>query len=158
MFKKGQNVESQKNYRFPKVISTATPRVVEIPDFVAYDYAFNNHSRVLITLEKTTLKKNIVEKGENDGNWHSLLFPQCFSSIKDKFRRFSHFNMSSIDVFNLYQATILCRLLRDLTAQVLHVNEHFWKTVRICYQQLQNCFTKVTLDLRSDFTIFSVGI
>ena len=38
---------------------------------------FNIQSRVLTTLRKKSFE-NTVGKGENNGNEHFLLFPQCF--------------------------------------------------------------------------------
>ena len=38
---------------------------------------------------KNSAFKNIVEKGENAGNQHFLLFPQCFYCIKAKSNQLS---------------------------------------------------------------------
>ena len=42
-----------------------------------YNLLFTTQSRLITPLEKKAFE-NIVEKGENAGNQHFLLFPQCF--------------------------------------------------------------------------------
>ena len=52
--------------------------------------------------------ENFVEKGENAGNQHFLLFPQCFSTLPKPNLNFSFtFIMSSANVFYLEQSKIL---------------------------------------------------
>ena len=56
-----------------------------------------------------TLKKkayeNMVGKGENTGNQHFLLFPQCFLLFPKPISSFElHFDLSSINAFNLDKA------------------------------------------------------
>ena len=66
------------------------------------------HSRLLTTLRKKSFA-NIVEKGENAGNQHFLLFPQCFFyPSKIKFQVLIHtFELSSANAFNLDRFKIL---------------------------------------------------
>ena len=45
--------------------------------------------------------KNIVEKGENAGNQHFLLFPQCFLPVPKQISIFQSFILSSANAFNL---------------------------------------------------------
>ena len=40
-------------------------------------YTFSSHCQLLTTLREKPLE-NIAGKGENVGNQHFLLFPQCF--------------------------------------------------------------------------------
>ena len=49
-------------------------------------YLFTTQSQLLTTLYKKPFE-NIMGKGEN---LHFLLFPQCFSSLQNKFHFFSH--------------------------------------------------------------------
>ena len=44
---------------------------------------FTTEVRLWTTLKKKALE-NTVEKGENAGNQHFLLFPQCFSLLSKK--------------------------------------------------------------------------
>ena len=59
--------------------------------------------------EKKKPSKKIVEKGENAGNKHFLLFPQCFQPYpsKNKNHHFSYFILSSANAFNLEQSRML---------------------------------------------------
>ena len=51
---------------------------------------------------------NMVGKGENAGNQHFLLFPQCLHPYKGKFASFEpHLKLSSANAFNLDKATVL---------------------------------------------------
>ena len=52
-------------------------RVIEIQDCVVQGKLFTTQSRLLMTLLKEPFE-NIVGKGENAGNQHFLLCPQCF--------------------------------------------------------------------------------
>ena len=52
--------------------------------------------------------ENIVGKGENGGNQHFLLFPQCFLFYQEeKIIILTTFNMSSATAFNSDQSKIL---------------------------------------------------
>ena len=52
--------------------------------------------------------ENIVRKGENAGNQHFLLFPQCFLPFpKQGLLFYSNFFMSSANAFNLDQSKVL---------------------------------------------------
>ena len=74
---------------------------------------FTTQSRLLTTLKKT-LSKIIVEKGENAGNQHFLLFPQCFLPIQKKLILIFKLSAKFHD-FNLDQSkNLLCR--KDLGA------------------------------------------
>ena len=44
-------------------------------------YSFATQSRLLTPMEKKAFE-NIMGKGENAGNQHFLLFPQCFQSYQ----------------------------------------------------------------------------
>ena len=52
-------------------------------------YLFTTRSRHLTTLKQMAFE-NIVEKGENAGNQHLLLFPQCFLPFPRQISIFSH--------------------------------------------------------------------
>ena len=71
-----------------------------------------------MTLKKKPLE-NIVGKGENAGNQHFLLFPQCFPSIhpQKNFCFSVTFILSSANAFNLDQSK----------------NLSFGKELSICY-------------------------
>ena len=59
-------------------------------------------SAVLTMPEKRSLLKTLWEKGENAGNQHFLLFPQCFLPITKKGFRFQvTFNLLSAKAFDL---------------------------------------------------------
>ena len=47
-------------------------------------------SPLLTTLHKKSLKKNIFGKGENAGDQHFLLFPQCFLIFSKQMSIFSY--------------------------------------------------------------------
>ena len=75
------------------------------------------------SLPFTTLRKlpykNIVGKGENAGNQHSLLFPQCFLPFPYQIFYFSFtLILSSANAFNLDQSKILY-LGKELSCEVL---------------------------------------
>ena len=65
---------------------------------------FTTNSKLLIPLENKA-SENIVEKGENAGNQHFLLFPQCFLPFPNYFSFTSI--LSSANAFNLDQSKIL---------------------------------------------------
>ena len=50
---------------------------------------FPIETRLLTTLRKKPFE-NIVGKGENAGNQHFLLFPQCFLTFPEQFSVFGH--------------------------------------------------------------------
>ena len=82
--------------------STMFPNVVFI--LAKIRIACNKYTtrfQVLKTLLKMSLE-NIVRKGENAGNQHCLLFPQCFLSFQTQTTSFIvTFNLSSAKSFNL---------------------------------------------------------
>ena len=51
--------------------------------------------------------ENIEGEGENAGNQHFLLFPQCFYPIKENLNNFGHFELSSVNTVSLDKAIIL---------------------------------------------------
>ena len=58
------------------------------------------------TLEKKALE-NTVGKGENAGNQHFLLFPQCFLLYQREILMLATFNFLSANAFNLVKSKIL---------------------------------------------------
>ena len=91
---------------FPTVFSKAFFfRVVKSRDCVEKELTRNHDF-------KTTLNKkpfeNIVGKGENAGNQHFLLFPQCFQTLPNQISNFhSHLFLGLQNAFNLDQSRIL---------------------------------------------------
>ena len=69
----------------------------------------------LRTLREQTFE-NIMEKGENAGNQHFLLFPQCFLSFS---------NRISISYFNLF-----CRLQFNIAFNLDHAVLKFCRLVK----------------------------
>ena len=73
------------------------------------ELTLTTQSGLLMTLRKRPFE-NIVAKGENAGNQHFLLFPQCFLTIP---KRISDFKLhvqcilSSANAFNLNKSKIL---------------------------------------------------
>ena len=57
--------------------------------------------------EKNAFRKNILEKGENDGNQHFPLFSQCFYLMEEKFNVLIPFPLPSVNAFNLDKSKIL---------------------------------------------------
>ena len=52
--------------------------------------------------------ENIVGKGENAGNRHFLLFPQCLSTfLQKRFAILAKFNLSSANALNLDESNIM---------------------------------------------------
>ena len=75
---------------------------------------FTIQSRLLTTIRERPFE-NIVEKKENAGNQHFLLFPQCFSSLhKTNFTFGFILNLPSANAFNL-SSERFCRLALVLT-------------------------------------------
>ena len=71
------------------------------------DLLFTAQSRLLTTLRKKPFE-NIVGKGENAGNQHFLLFPQCFLSFPQQISIVqSQLFFSSANAFNLDLSEIL---------------------------------------------------
>ena len=60
---------------------------------------FTTQSRLLTTFMKKAL--NTVEKAQNAGNQHFLVFPQFFYSIKERNCHFSQVKLSFANAFNL---------------------------------------------------------
>ena len=75
-----------------------------------FSYFFNSlphKTRLLTTLGEKPFEK-IVGKGENAGNQHFLLFPQCFQPFQTpKIIILSTLILSSANAFNLDQSKIL---------------------------------------------------
>ena len=70
-------------------------------------------SRLLTTLRKNP-SKNIVGKGENTGEQHFLLFPQCFLPIlKRYFNFFNHFYFVICKCFEFGPVSKFCRLVKS---------------------------------------------
>ena len=61
----------------------------------------------LLTAVNTEHLENIVGKGENAGNQHFLLFPQCFLLSQNKFQFLQSLILSSGNALNLDQSKIL---------------------------------------------------
>ena len=76
---------------------------LQMPSILAYlrfrfavkSELFTTQSRLLTTSEKKTFE-NIVGKGENAGNQHFLLFPQCFLPVPKQ--------------ISIFQSHLFCRL------------------------------------------------
>ena len=72
-----------------------------------YVYLFTTQSQLLTILNKETLEKNTVGKGENTGNQHFLLFSQCFSILsKSEIFILATFNLSYANALKLVTSKI----------------------------------------------------
>ena len=69
-------------------------------------------SRLLTTLGKTTLE-NIVGKGENAGNQHFLLFPQCFLPFPKQISTFQSHVFCRMQVVSIWPGLKNCRLVKS---------------------------------------------
>ena len=77
---------------------------VQSRDYVALDQLFTTQSQLLTTPRKKRIE-NIVRKGENAGNQHFLLFPQCFLPFLKQLAVFSDtFILWTANAFNLDQS------------------------------------------------------
>ena len=73
-----ENVRKGENARNNKFFSKGLfLRIVKPGNFLIKSLVYTTQSRLLLTLNKKSLEK-IVGKGENAGDQHFLLFPQCF--------------------------------------------------------------------------------
>ena len=67
-------------FLFASVLFVKTLKFPRGQNFVrAWNQPFSTYTQVLTTKKKAF--KNNVEKGENAGNQHFLLFPQCFYTL-----------------------------------------------------------------------------
>ena len=85
---------------------TSTPYDILSKPLAAFshNHCWNNRQSWDTTWKKKSFE-NIVEKGENEGNQHFLLFSQCFSTLpKTNFNFSVTFILSSENVFNLDQS------------------------------------------------------
>ena len=85
------------------------------------------HTIPLFTTPKKKPFKEIVGNGENAGNQHFLLFPQCFLSYQTQKPSFEQHFLSSANAFNLVTSKIL------LLGKELNQKE---PTLQICQAQL----------------------
>ena len=110
------------------------------------------HNPDLTTLWKRPFE-NSVGKGENAGNQHFLLFPQCFLPFPKQISFLFTFKLSSANAFNLYclkfrrlvkgsalktawhdQTALMCRLIllytvckiSQMANKVSIYSTHFW--------------------------------
>ena len=109
--------------------------------------------------------ENIARKGENAGNQHFLLFPQCFQPCqkqkssfstlsKTKIIIFSIFIMSSANAFNLHQSRILS-LIEGICRQQLNPFPNKPWFLRVCSKSL---FPTVFSMLLENFLPFSSNL
>ena len=63
-----------------------------------------------LTLYQTipTFNENIVEKGENAGNQHFLLFPQCFLSFQKQISVFQSHLFCSLQTLSIWTSPKFC--------------------------------------------------
>ena len=73
---------------------------------------FTTQSRLLTALEKEYFE-NIAGKGENAGNQHFLLFPQCFLPIPERNSVFQLQLMCCLQILSIWTSRKFCRLLKS---------------------------------------------
>ena len=73
---------------------------------------FTIQSRLLTTLKKKALE-NTVGKGENAGNKHFLLFPQCFLLHQREKSSFKQHLICRLHVLSIWFHPIFCRLVKS---------------------------------------------
>ena len=100
-----------------------------------FPYLFTTHLRLLMTLYKKPFE-NIVGNGENAGNQHFLLFPECFLPFLKQISIFQlHLFFLSANAFNLGQ----CKLL--LFSKGLNKFQFLSILLAVSWTQLsQHCF------------------
>ena len=74
---------------------------------------FTAHYRFLTTLGKTHFE-NIEEKGENAGNQHFLLFPQCFLLFPKQFSIFQSHLFCRLQMVSIWTSHQFCRLVTSI--------------------------------------------
>ena len=89
--------------------------------------------------ENVGIFKNNEGKGENAGNQHFLLFPQCFLSFENKLKICVTFHLSSADAFYLGKNCLVCKRISSLPLEL-----------SLVYSRLQTA--KVTLNSGIFFT------
>ena len=96
-------------------------------------------SKLLTTLLKKNPFENIVRKGENTGNQHFLLFPQCFLPFPKENCKFSvtFIFLSSANAFNLDESKILSFGKELNTLQTIKMFEKYLQTTKLtkCSQE-----------------------
>ena len=85
-------------------------------------------SELLTTFRKNPFENIVGKKGENAGNQHFLLFPQCFLTFKSKFQFFSYIYFVVCKCFEF--GPVICK---DLTLYSIDTHfkasttDSFWK-------------------------------
>ena len=64
-----------------------------------------------MTLKKKSFE-NIVGKGENAGNQHFLLFPQCFLPIPKRISIFKLHLFCCLQMLSIWTSLKICRLVK----------------------------------------------
>ena len=86
---------------------------------------FTTQSRLLMTLKMSAFEI-IVGKGENAGNQHFLLFPQCFLPIPKSSSGFEgKFILLSASAFNLVQSEKILMFDKQLITGMQKALEHY---------------------------------
>ena len=73
---------------------------------------FTTQSRFLTTLRKTPFE-NIVGKGENAGNQHFLLFPQCFPPFQKQISSFWSHLLCRLKMLSIWTSLKFCCLVKS---------------------------------------------
>ena len=73
---------------------------------------FTTQSQILTTLKKKPLE-NSVGKGENAGNQHFLLFPQCFLLFPKQISIFDSHLFCCLQVVSVWTSLKFCRLVKS---------------------------------------------
>ena len=79
-------------------------------DKCSYNYLFTTQSRLLTTIDKKA-KENTMGKGENAGNHHFLLFPQCFLLYLGQKSSFWQGLFCRLEMLSIWSRLKLCRLV-----------------------------------------------
>ena len=90
-----------------------------------------------IHAEEEGCRKYLREKGENAGNQHFLLFPQCFLSYHKQILSFEAYLKCRLQMLSILINLTFCCSVKDLTP--CHIIQHFLLFPR-CFLSYQRVF------------------
>ena len=82
---------------------------------VGYNLPFTTLPRFLTTLKRKPFE-NIEGEGENAGNQHFLLFPQCFLIIPKRISDFKLHLFCCLQMLSIWTGLKICHLVNELTS------------------------------------------
>ena len=90
---------------------------------------FTAQSRLLTTFYKETFE-NIVEKGENAGNQHFLLFQQCFLPVQKRISIFQPHLFYRLQRSSIWTSLKFCRLReRPCVLNTMYVSKTMYEVL-----------------------------